>query len=103
MSNYSVFCTQCGQPKTVGLSHNCFQAVLDEMRSRDEKSKLQIAQLKYRVEKMEGLVKYLRDQQNSSLIPVQEAKTCHSSLQHNVTFGAQQEYEHLNCFLQQPK
>ena len=88
MSNYSVFCTQCGQPKTVGLAHNCFQAVLDEMRSRDEKSKMQIAQLKYRVEKMEGLVEFLKDQQNTPMNPAQEAKTCHSNLQHNVNFGA---------------
>ena len=87
MSNYSVFCTQCGQPKTVGLAHNCFQAVLDEMRSRDEKSKMQIAQLKYRVEKMETLVQYLRDHQNCSVIPAQEAKTCHPNLQHNETSG----------------
>ena len=86
MSNYGVFCTQCGQPKTVGLVHNCFQAVLDEMRSRDEKSKLQIAQLKYRVEMMESLIKYLRDQQNSPMIPSQEAKVCQSGLQNNLTF-----------------
>ena len=69
MSNYAIFCTHCGQPKTVGLAHNCFQAVLDEMRSRDEKSKLQIAQLKYRVEKMESLIQYIRDQQNTPMIP----------------------------------
>ena len=88
MSNYGVFCTQCGQPKTVGLSHNCFQAVLDEMRSRDEKSKLQMAQLKYRVEKMESLIQYLKDQRNSSLIPAQESKTCQAGRWHNLTFGA---------------
>ena len=58
------------------------------MRSRDEKSKLQIAQLKYRVEKMEGLVEFLKDQQNTPINPIQEAKTYHSNLQHNETFGA---------------
>ena len=87
MSSYAVFCTQCGQPKTVGLAHNCFQAVLDEMRSRDEKSKLQIAQLKYRVEKMESLVQYLKDQQNIPMIPAQDANTCQSGFQNNLTFG----------------
>ncbi len=88
MSNYAIFCTQCGQPKTVGLAHNCFQAVLDEMRSKDEKSKLQIAQLKYRVEKMESLVQYLKDQQNRHMISAQEANTCQSGRRHNLTFGA---------------
>ena len=87
MSSYAVFCTQCGQPKTVGLAHNCFQAVLDEMRSRDEKSKLQIAQLKYRVEKMESLVQYLKDQQNIPMIPAQDANTCQSGFLNNLTFG----------------
>ena len=87
MSSYAVFCTQCGQPKTVGLAHNCFQAVLDEMRSRDEKSKLQIAQLKYRVEKMESLVQYLKDQQNIPMIPAQDENTCQSGFQNNLTFG----------------
>ena len=49
---------------------------------------MQIAQLKYRVEKMEGLVEFLKDQQNTPMNPAQEAKTCHSNLQHNVNFGA---------------
>ena len=87
MSSYAVFCTQCGQPKTVGLAHNCFQAVLDEMRSRDEKSKLQIAQLKYRVEKMESLVQYLKDQQNIPMIPAQDGDKCQSGFMNKLTFG----------------
>ena len=35
-----IFCSQCGQSKTYGLAHSCFQAVLDEMRSRDAENKL---------------------------------------------------------------
>ena len=53
MASYAIFCSQCGQPKTVGLAHNCFQAVLAEMRTRDAKNTLQVAQLKHRVEKLE--------------------------------------------------
>ena len=53
MASYAIFCSQCGQPKTVGLAHNCFEAVLAEMRTRDSKNTLQVAQLKHRVEKLE--------------------------------------------------
>ena len=97
-----MFCTHCGQLKTVGLAHNCFQAVLDEMRSRDEKSKMQIALLERRVEKMEGLVEFLKDRQNNTVLPTQEAKTCQSDSQQNLTFGADHDAEHFNYFVQQP-
>ena len=56
MTTNAIFCSQCGQPKAVGLAHNCFQAVLDELRARDADTKLQVAQLKYRVEKLESQI-----------------------------------------------
>ena len=45
------------------------------MRARDAETKLQMAQLKYRIEKLEILVEDLQAKQDSGLVQVQELNT----------------------------